>query len=88
MQFLTGTWEELSLRVPTKSKKQLTLVIPEDTETIEARNVMEPEVIKSLEQLEELLIEATQSGPPIKITPVYWVNKRNELLAEHANRSS
>ena len=88
MQVLTGTWEELSRRVPTKSKKQLTLVIPEDTETLEARNVKEPEVIKTLERLEELLIKATESGPPIKITPEYWVNKRTELLAKHANPPS
>jgi len=39
------------------------------------------------EQIEQMLIEALDSGEPIEVTPDYWQNKRAELLAKYGNES-
>lgn len=39
------------------------------------------------ERLEKLLLEALDSGKPIKVTPEYWEKKRAELLAKYGSEN-
>ena len=39
------------------------------------------------DRLELLLLEGLHSGEPIKVTPEYWENKRQQLLERYAKRS-
>lgn len=37
------------------------------------------------ERIEQLLLEAIDSGAPIEVTPEYWENKRAELIEKYGN---
>jgi len=42
---------------------------------------------KAEERLEALLLEALDSGKPIKVTPEYWENKKAALMAKYGNKA-
>ncbi len=42
---------------------------------------------KAEERLEALLLEALDSGKPIKVTPEYWDNKKAALMAKYGNKA-
>ena len=81
-QVLQGTWEELSVHAASLGTRRLTLVIPADEET-EDKMLRQPEEIKTVERLEELLLSSLAS-PSREMTAEDWAQlkqraaKRNE----------
>ena len=43
---------------------------------------------KAEERLEALLLEALDSGKPIKVTPEYWENKKASLMAKYGTKAN
>ena len=81
-QVLQGTWQELAIHAATLGDKQLTLVIPGDEEPQIKQRPRRPEVVKTKERLEELLLQGLAS-PGRETTDAEW----DELIARAEKRA-
>ena len=81
-QVIQGTWEELSAHAASLGNRLLTLVIPEEKETINEMLLQRPEEVKTKERLETLLLEGLAS-PSREMTAADW----NELKQRAQDRA-
>lgn len=81
-QILQGTWQELAIHAAALGDKQLTLVIPGDEEPQREPPPRRPEVVKTEERLEELLLQGLAS-PGREMTDADW----DERIARAENRA-
>jgi hypothetical protein len=70
-QVLQGTWQELAIHAAVLGDKQLTLVIPGEEEAKNEPKPRQPEVVKTKERLEELLLQGLAS-PGREMTDADW----------------
>ncbi len=66
-----GTWRELAVHASTLGDKQLTLIVPGDEEPQSEPRPRRPEVVKTKERLEELLLQGLAS-PGREMTDADW----------------
>lgn len=70
-QVLQGTWQELAIHAAALGDKQLTLVIPGEKEEQGEEKPRHPEIVKTKERLEELLLQGLAS-PGREMTDAGW----------------
>ena len=81
-QVLRGTWQELAIHAASLGDKQLTLVIPGDEKPQSELHPRRPEVVKTKERLEELLLQGLASSSH-EMTDADW----DELIARAEDRA-
>jgi len=70
-QVLQGTWQELAIHAAALGDKKLTLVIPGEADQESKRKPRRPEVVRTKERLEELLLQGLAS-PGREMTDADW----------------
>src|SRR5438874_12343223 len=70
-QVLQGTWQELAAHAAALGDRQLTLVIPGEEQVNRERPPGHPEVVRSTERLQELLLQGLAS-PSREMTDTDW----------------
>jgi hypothetical protein len=82
-QVLQGTWQQLSIHAAALGDKQITLVIPGEEDQETERGPRLPEVVKTQERLEELLLQGLAS-PGHEMTDADWdeLERRAEQRAK------
>lgn len=78
-QVIEGTWEDIKRHEADFAGHKLMLIV--DPAEV-------PNTIRSLEHLEELLIEGMDSGPAIEVTPESCQAERQRLIDLHSPKPS